>query len=110
MYHFLGHGINAIPWIFSFFDEADINKDKHISYDELEHLVVKMFELEKDNISKEYAKAEILIHFDKDKNKMISWDEFEKGCTNWLEEATSSGSVPKNIWNQASYAYSMIII
>ena len=95
------------------FDKADKDGDGCISHEELEHLVGEVFDLEKDNISKEYAKAEILIHFDRDKNRKISWEEFKQGCTNWLKklenEANSSGSTFKNIQNQASYAYSMII-
>ncbi|GKD61628.1 EF-hand domain pair containing protein, partial [Tanacetum coccineum] len=94
------------------FDKADNNHDGAISLHELEDLIVKVFELEKDNhISKEDHKAEILKHFDRDKNGTINRTEFEQGCTNWLKlknEANSSGSAFRNIWNQASNAYSVI--
>nr|GFB23397.1 sodium/calcium exchanger NCL1-like [Tanacetum cinerariifolium] len=87
------------------FDGANLNKeDKSLSDDKLENLIVEVFGLENDNISKEYAKAEILMNFDKNNDGSISWKEFEQGCTNWLEkwnnEANSSGSANKSIWNK----------
>lgn len=100
--------------IFSIFKRADIDNDQCISHEELEHLIQKVFELEKDQISKEYAKAEILTHFDDDGSGKIDWLEFQKGCTKWLRKwknvANSSNSLSKNIWKQATNVYSMIII
>ncbi|GJU15235.1 EF-hand domain pair containing protein [Tanacetum coccineum] len=90
----------------SFFYKFDEDKDGSISHGELEALVEEVFQLENDNISKEYAITEIFIHFDKNNNGKISWEEFEEECTNWLEkwnnEANSSGSAYKIIWDEAN--------
>lgn len=90
----------------SIFERADLDKNGCISPDELELLIGEVFKLEKDYISKEYAKAEILNHFDEDKNGMINWLEFQKGCTKWLKkwknDANTSCSISKNLWKQAS--------
>ncbi|GJZ13400.1 EF-hand domain pair containing protein [Tanacetum coccineum] len=95
----------------SIFNTVDKNEDESITPDELETLVEKVFQLKEDKISKEYAKTEILILFDINKNGEISWDEFKQGCTNLLEklnnEANSSGSAYESICDQASNAYSI---
>ncbi|PWA84146.1 EF-hand domain pair [Artemisia annua] len=59
------------PCLERIFDKADKDGDGSISRGELEQLFKEVFELEKDNISIEYAKAEILIHFDKDEDGEI---------------------------------------
>ncbi|KAI3510844.1 hypothetical protein L1887_17981 [Cichorium endivia] len=86
------------------FLKADEDHDDRISEEELEHLIEKEFELERDQISKEYAKAEILTHFDSDKSGRINRFEFKKGCTKWLEKwknvANNSDAVSKKIWLQ----------
>ncbi|KAI3518373.1 hypothetical protein L1887_07029 [Cichorium endivia] len=61
----------------------------------------------------EYAKVEILTHFDSDKSDKINLPEFKKGCTKWLEKwknvANNSDVVSKNLWEQASETYSVLI-
>ncbi|KAK9058703.1 hypothetical protein SSX86_023545 [Deinandra increscens subsp. villosa] len=88
----------------SIFERADVDKDGCISKDELEHLVGDVFELEEDHISIEYAKAEILTHFDDDKNGLINRLEFQKGCAKWFKkwknDANNSSSFFKNLWKQ----------
>ncbi|KAI3683697.1 hypothetical protein L1987_84210 [Smallanthus sonchifolius] len=86
------------------FTKLDGDKDDCISHEELERLIVEEFKLVKDDIFKEYAKAEIFIHFDDDKSGKINLLEFQKGCTKWLEkcknDANTSNSVSKNLWKQ----------
>ncbi|KAI3826281.1 hypothetical protein L1987_00326 [Smallanthus sonchifolius] len=98
------HGNPNLEAFKSIFESADVDKNGYISHVELELLIGKVFELEKDHISKEYAKALILTHFDDDKNGMISWLEFQKGCTKWLKkwknDANTSNSVSKSLWKQ----------
>ncbi|KAI3739930.1 hypothetical protein L2E82_30344 [Cichorium intybus] len=88
----------------SMFIAADSDKNNRISAEELEHLIEKVFELETDQISMEYAKAEILTHFDSDKSGEINMSEFIDGCTKWLEKrknvANNSALVFKNLWEQ----------
>ncbi|KAD3337388.1 hypothetical protein E3N88_32908 [Mikania micrantha] len=98
------HGKPNFKAFESVFARADVDNDGYISRDELENLIEKVFELEKDNISKEYAKAEILTHFDDDNSGMINWSEFTKGCSKWLQKwksvAIGSNSVSTNLWKQ----------
>ncbi|PWA84145.1 EF-hand domain pair [Artemisia annua] len=106
------------------FEEVDKEKkDDHISNKELDDMVEKMFMLKedgiskkKDNISKEYAKAEMLKHFDRNRDKKISWDEFEKGYTSWLEEAASSGCMLRLVndnlvihWQLVNFSQTLIL-
>nr|XP_043611425.1 sodium/calcium exchanger NCL2-like [Erigeron canadensis] len=98
------HGNPKFEPFESIFVRADTDNDDCISHEELEHLILKVFELEKDHISIEYAKAEILTHFDDDKSGKINRTEFKKGCTKWLgkwkNDANSSGSLTKTLWKQ----------
>ncbi|XP_023759907.1 sodium/calcium exchanger NCL1 [Lactuca sativa] len=98
------HGKPNLKAFESIFTRADTDNDGHISEDELEHLIQEVFALEKDQISKEYANAEILTHFDSDKSGKINLPEFKKGCTKWLEKwkkvANNSDTVSKNLWKQ----------
>ncbi|KAI3739923.1 hypothetical protein L2E82_30336 [Cichorium intybus] len=98
------HGNPNLKAFESIFQTADTDGDDCISEEELERLIQKVFELEKDKISQEYAKAEILTHFDGDKSGKINLPEFKKGCTKWLEKwknvANNSDVVSKNLWEQ----------
>ncbi|KAK9058702.1 hypothetical protein SSX86_023544 [Deinandra increscens subsp. villosa] len=99
------HGNPNFKAFESIFLTADEDKDGCISHHELEVLIEKELKLNKDHISLEYAKTEILIHFDDDKSGKITWLEFKKGCTKWLQKSkentdTTTNSVTKNLWKK----------
>ncbi|KAI3510423.1 hypothetical protein L1887_17404 [Cichorium endivia] len=89
----------------SIFKKADRDNDNCISHEELEILIQNEFGLQNDQISNEYAKAEILTNFDDDGSGKIDWFEFQKGCTKWLQKwktvANNTDLVSKNLWKQA---------
>ncbi|MFS7989783.1 putative EF-hand domain pair protein CML [Helianthus anomalus] len=91
------------------FESVDDNHDNFISQTELEDLIGNVFELQKDDIPMEYAKATIMSHFDDDNSGNISWEEFEKGCNKWMEKwkivTNSSNSASGNLWEKASPIY-----
>ncbi|XP_071687653.1 sodium/calcium exchanger NCL-like [Rutidosis leptorrhynchoides] len=82
------------------FIKYDNDKDMCISHTELEHLIDEVFGLNNKTISKEYAKAEILTHFDDDKSQKINVEEFEKGCTKWLQKWKNDASTSASIWKK----------
>ncbi|KAL7618322.1 hypothetical protein Lser_V15G03950 [Lactuca serriola] len=103
------HGNPNLKAFESVFKRADTDSDGRISEDELEHLIQEVFALENNNqlLSREYASAEILTHFDCDKSGKINLSEFKKGCTKWLEkwknEESNPDTVSKNLWKQAKF-------
>ncbi|KAL9994272.1 putative EF-hand domain-containing protein [Helianthus debilis subsp. tardiflorus] len=88
----------------SIFKKVDENDDNFISQTELEDLIGNVFELQKDDIPMEYAKATIMSHFDDDNSGNISLEEFEKGCKKWMEKwkivPNSSNSASGNLWEK----------
>lgn len=88
----------------SVFYRADEDYDRRITHAELENLI-KKFDLEKDNISDDYAKTEITRQFDDDSSGRINREEFIRGCTKWLEKwkednNSFNNSHFKNLWQQ----------
>lgn len=90
--------------MFSIFAKWDKNTDGSIEHKELKGMIEEVFDQENDHISKEYAKTEILSHFDDDKSGLINWGEFQRGCTKWLKKwkdvENDSNHVSKNLWVQ----------
>ncbi|GKA87873.1 sodium/calcium exchanger NCL1-like protein [Tanacetum coccineum] len=91
-----------IEAIQSIFKSRDHDKNDNLTWDELEKLIKDKFN-EEDTISRAYALEEFTMHFDKDNTKgVISMEEFEVGCTTWLNKwkKANNGFVSKNNLNK----------
>ncbi|XAR66535.1 hypothetical protein NMG60_11012808 [Bertholletia excelsa] len=79
-------GTPNIPVIKSLFANIDKDGSRTVSRSELEALVVDM-KSGKLDVEQEYAVAEVMKAFDKNKDGNITEEEFIEGCKRWIHEA-----------------------